>query len=100
MDLRRGVQRAHQRPAGTHRDRDVGATQILQYGEGVAGGLVQSLVARHGADAEQFELGTAQRVENRDGVVHPGIDIENQGDFVHEWLLSLMRRPSEKLRFR
>ena len=68
---------AHERPVGAHRDRNVLAADEREHAERVVGRLLERLVAVHGGDADELDLGARQREQERDRVVVAGIAVED-----------------------
>jgi hypothetical protein len=62
------------------RHRNLPAVAQLEDLEGVDGGLVKGAVAGDRRNAEQFDLGTCQSQENGNGVVVPGIAVDDDRD--------------------
>ena len=64
-------------PRGADRHRDVAGTRVGQHGGGVAGRHVGRHVADHGRHAAQLQLGARGRVQDRQRVVDPRVDVED-----------------------
>ena len=68
---------ADQRARGAGRDRDVVAADVVEHADRVRRRLLQRLVAGHGGDAEQPDLGAGEREQDRDRVVVAGVAVED-----------------------
>ena len=84
---------AEQRGRGPRPDRDVAAPRQRQHGAGVALGLGQADVAGDRADADEPHVRAAKRVEQREGVVDAGVDVEDQRDHA----VSVRQKPARSL---
>ena len=67
---------AHERPVGPGRHRHVAAAGELEHPQRVGRRLVERLVAVHGRDPEQLQLGARERQQQRHRVVVPGVAVD------------------------
>ena len=77
--VRRALARAGPRrgPAGADAHRHVGGAGVRQDGGGVARRHLRRHVADHGRHAAEIEGRTRDGVEQREGIVDPGVDVEH-----------------------
>src|SRR5262249_8345612 len=76
---------AHERAVGSRRDRYVRTAGELEHAQGVGRRLVERLVAGHRRHAVELGLGRGKRNKQRDGVVVPGVAIEDQSSHSPTW---------------
>ena len=77
-------QLAHERPVGAGRDRDVAPPGEVEHAHRVRRRLRERLVPVHGGDAEQLDLRTREREQQRDRVVVARIAVEDDGMLTRE----------------
>ena len=77
------LQPTQQGPVRARGDRDIGPSEQRQDPQCIAGRGCQLGVACHGRDAEQLELGTGQRDDDREGVVMARIAVQDDRDRRH-----------------
>src|SRR5438105_1544695 len=80
VHVRGDEQLADERPIGARCDRHVVAPHELERADRVRSRLLERLVARHGRDAEELDLGARQREQERDRVVVAGIAVDEDRD--------------------
>ncbi len=99
VDVSGDVELAYERPVGADRDRHVGAADEREHPERVVGRLLECLVAVRRRDADELELGTREREQQRDRVVVPGVAVEDdRGCHQREYLVDLGRGRQGRLR--
>ena len=76
--LGRRLERADERDLAPERDLDVGPAGELEDGPGVDRDLAGVDVARDAGHRDELGLGRGGRVEEREAVVDPGVDVEDE----------------------
>jgi hypothetical protein len=77
VDARRVVPLPDQRAVGARRERHPGDPADPGHGQGVPGDAVEGLVAGDGRDGQQLDLRAAVREQQGDGVVVPGVAVQD-----------------------
>ena len=80
MHVTCGASGFDERSHGARRDRDVGCARRVEDAQGVVDDLCERGVARDARDAEHVEARMAHREQDREGVVDPGVDVEDHGN--------------------
>ena len=79
MELARPGWGPFQRPFGAAEDGHVFTAGDLAHHPGVALGQMSGDVAAYGADGQQLQLGGGEGQEERHGVIHAGVAVDDQG---------------------
>jgi hypothetical protein len=77
MDVWGQLDRANERPWAAGREGNPHQTCDLGHRERVAGDLLERLVAHHGGHGDEFDFWTAVGEQDGDGVVVPGIAVQD-----------------------
>ncbi len=77
MDVRGILQRTDQRPATSGVHRNLRGMRLFQHGARIVGDLVEALIAADGGDANHIDVRIADRQQQRDRIIMPGIAIQN-----------------------
>ena len=106
--LGRRLERLEERPVAPEGDLDIGPSGELEHRAGVPLDLVRVDVAADAGDRDQLRLGARDGIQERQRIVDPGVDVEDQrnGDHratvAHPWagrvFAGVARRPSDRQR--
>ena len=99
VDVAGVVDMAEQRRRRALPDRHIGAAREGQHGAGVAGGLGEPDIAGDRRDADEARAGGGERIEQGEGVVDAGVDVENQRRhaFLQKPMRSLARQRTNSI---
>jgi hypothetical protein len=78
--LRRHLEGPDERHRPSERNLDIGSAGQLQDGPCVLGDLDRVDIARHAGDGDDLSFGRGAGVEEREAVVDPGVDVEDERD--------------------